>query len=122
MAKTPWNRFILYLCETLKKHPWDPEIADMDHWERIWWYYSWMDKLNYEAERLRMHGILIGSFANPEAAQKMLKKMDPDVALTDEESEEQFKQLQNRIRMEEAEAARYKPPTERLKKRRVING
>lgn len=47
----------------------------------------WLRDQEQEYESLRGQSILIGSFTNPEMAQKMIKVDNPDFASTDEDFE-----------------------------------
>ena len=118
MVKDPHNQFLLYLCETLHTDPSDPKIADMPAWQRLWWYYSWVNKLDRESELKRGIAILTGSFFNPEGAQKMMKKMNPDVELSEEEAERQAQDLHEHIVREEQSKEQTQGRIGRRKKRR----
>lgn len=48
-------------------------------------YLSWIESNNEKLENERNNSILVGSFSNPEAAQRMLQK--PTAAMTDEDFE-----------------------------------
>jgi hypothetical protein len=66
----------------------------MDPIRKQWWYESWVHGIEKELDKLRALGILIGSFTNPEAAQKMMKRERPDYATTDEEFERSYKMVE----------------------------
>lgn len=63
---------MFYLCETYGKLPSDDFIVNMDPFTKLWLFYGWVEKNKNNSEVLKDQAILIGSFANPEAAQKML--------------------------------------------------
>jgi hypothetical protein len=54
-------------------------------------YANWLEDQKEEYELLKQHGILIGSFTNPEAAKQMLS--DDTYSSTDEEFEETWKKI-----------------------------
>jgi hypothetical protein len=89
---------------------------NMSPYLKLWLYESWVAKYEREAERDRMMAILIGSFYNPEAAQKMIKRDHPDVKTTDDEQAAQdlHKQI---VREEEAKIGRK---GKRRRKRKVV--
>lgn len=60
-------------------------------------FYNWVEDGNEDYDKLKQHGILIGSFTNPEAAQKMLGKGGTTFSTSDKEFEES-----NRMVEEEA--------------------
>ena len=70
-----------------QKLPNDPFFEEMDPLMYLWLFNNWDAKQNREQEYLKNIGILIGSFYNPEAAQKML---DSNVIKT---SDEEFEKL-----------------------------
>lgn len=111
MVKEPDHRFLLYLFEKTGRFPDDPFFEDMDPLMKLYLYESWINKLELEFERERNLGILIGSFTNPEAAQKMVKKDHPDVVATEDEAEEN-KALKELILKEEK--------VKKKRKRRVV--
>jgi hypothetical protein len=73
-VRTPNHRFLRYLVNTFGKLPNDPFYEDINPYLRVWLYEGWCHDLELEAEKLRNHAILTGSFSNPEAAQKMIKE------------------------------------------------
>jgi len=54
-------------------------------------YANWLEDQKEEYELLKQHGILVGSFTNPEAAKQMLS--DDKYSSTDEEFEETWKKI-----------------------------
>ena len=83
--KEPDHRFLHYLCEIFQKNPDDPFFEEMDPYIKLWWYASWMHKVETELEVNKATAILTGSFSNPEMAQKMAKRDKPDIEVSDEE-------------------------------------
>lgn len=83
-----------YLCEMFKVDIDDPIITEMDPIRKQWWYESWVLGIEKDLEKWRALGILIGSFTNPEAAQKMMKRERPDYATTDEEFERSYEMVE----------------------------
>ncbi len=54
-------------------------------------YSNWIEDQKEEYELLKQHGILVGSFTNPEAAKQMLS--DDKYSSTDEEFESTWKKI-----------------------------
>jgi len=54
-------------------------------------YANWLEDQKEDYELLKQHGILVGSFTNPEAAKQMLS--DDKYSSTDEEFEETWKKI-----------------------------
>ena len=65
------------------KLPDDPFYEHINPYLKVWLYEGWIHDRELETERLKQHGILIGSFFNPEMAQKMIKDDKPDFETTD---------------------------------------
>lgn len=64
----------------------EPDSAffeEMDPIKKQWLYESWVYSIEKDLEKWRMLGILIGSFTNPEAANKMMKQERPDYVSSD---------------------------------------
>ena len=70
--------------------------------------------MELEAEKLRNQAIFIGSFSNPEMAQKIIKSDKPDFEATD--SEETAKNLHEEIVKTEQQSKRKKK-----KKHKVVD-
>lgn len=87
-------------------------------------YYSWIYKQEKEIERLKQHGILIGSFTNPEAAQSMIKQENPDYKSTEDldKSIEFARKLYNKEQSIETKATEPQISTRRRRRRIVNNG
>ena len=64
------------------KLPDDPVYEHIDPYLKIWLYEGWLHDRELEAEKLRQFGMFVGSFANPEMAQRMMKAENPDHATT----------------------------------------
>jgi hypothetical protein len=75
-----------------QKLPNDPFFEEMDPLMYLWLFENWDANRNRKQEELRSIGILIGSFYNPEAAEKML-----DSANTISTSDEDFDKLVDSI-------------------------
>lgn len=82
---------------------------------KVWLYESWLHDQELEIDKLRKQAILIGSFFNPEMAQKMLKSENPDFTSTDEDLDQANKTVREQIL--EAE----KKDRKKRKKRKVID-
>jgi len=70
--------------------PDDPLFEEMDPFIKLWLYEGWLNKEKRHHEALRHQAILIGSFTNPEMANKMVKRENPDHYSTDEEFEQSY--------------------------------
>lgn len=89
----------------------------MDPLMKLWLYEGWANKIHRELERDRYLGILIGSFTNPEAAQKMMK---PPIETTDDEFEQSWQMVEeNRKKVQEVEKTDGK---KRRRRRLIKNG
>ena len=111
MVREPDHQFLKYLCETFRLDVDDPFIQDMDPIRKQWWYESWVYGIEKDLDKWRALGILIGSFANPEAAQKMLKRENPDFSTTDEEFERSYEMV---------EQSPIEKPGRKKRKRKII--
>lgn len=85
MARTPEHQFIRELVKIYKKSPDDPFYENINPYLKVWLYESWIYEKELESEKLKNLAILIGSFINPEAAQKMVKSQNPDFVATNAE-------------------------------------
>lgn len=102
MVKETNHRFLHYLCETFQKNPDDSFFEEMDPYIKLWWFESWVNKVNTELENYKAASILVGSFSNPEMAQKMAKRDRPDVEISDKEFDESFEIVKKSIDEENA--------------------
>ena len=103
-----------FLVKTFGKMPDDPFYEDINPYLKVWLYESWLHDRKMESERLRNQAILIGSFFNPEMAQRMVKDERPDFKTTDLDQTTQM--VRDHILKEEEKANRKK-----RKKRKVLN-
>jgi hypothetical protein len=95
----------------------DSEVYEnMNPFLKWWLFESWLAKHEQDLERDRMQAIFLGSFYNPEAAQKMIKRDHPDVKTTDDEQAAQA--LHEQIVREEEAKARGR--RKRRRKRKVV--
>lgn len=84
------------MCKTYQKLPDDQDWFDnIDPLHYRWMYHSWILDQEEEQERLQNIGILIGSFTNPEAANQMQKKKNPDHTMTDEDFEKLINEIES---------------------------
>jgi hypothetical protein len=83
------------LVKTFGKPPDDPFFETMNPFLRLWLYEGWIHDIELETEKLRSQSIFIGSFFNPEMAQKIIKADKPDFEATD--SEETANKLHEQI-------------------------
>lgn len=102
MVKETDHRFLHYLCETFRKNPDDPFIEEMDPFVKSWWYHSWANKIENDLEAYKSVAILIGSFSNPEMAQKIIKKERPDIESSDEDFDASFEMVRQSVKEEES--------------------
>ena len=94
--------------------PDDPFYERINPYLKVWLYESWLHDRELEIEKLRQQSILIGSFFNPEAANKMVKNENPDFKSTD--LDETTKIVHEKILEQELE----KTTDKKRKKRKVV--
>lgn len=99
--------------KTFGKLPDDPFYENINPYLRIWLYESWIHDMELEAQKLKNQAIFIGSFSNPEMAQKIIKQDSPDYKATD--SEETANALHEQIVKEES-----KKNSKKRKRRKVV--
>lgn len=80
--------------------------------ERMFLFYSWIQKNENVAELMRDQAILTGAFSNPQMAQRMTKK--PDYSSSDEDMEKSWEMVRSQPALDGI--------SERPRKRRVLNG
>jgi hypothetical protein len=90
----------------------------MDPLMRMWHYESWFHEQEIQMEKLKALGILIGSFYNPEAANKMIKQEQPDFASSDEDWDETSRMIRKDALEDLQEGGRRRK--RRRNKRKVI--
>lgn len=93
MVEEPEHRFLFHLFEKTGRLPDDPWYDEIDPLLRLWLHESWVHKQEMELKRDRALGILIGSFTDPDAAQKMIKRERPDFVSSEEEQEDVIRQI-----------------------------
>lgn len=71
----------------------DPFFASIKPAEWLWMYYQWEKDREEENKKLQNLGILIGSFHNPAAAQKMMKIDNPDYESDEELHQKTLEEL-----------------------------
>ena len=98
--------------------PDDPEIENIDPVMRAWMFYNWLEDYYDENKMLENQGILIGSFSNPELAQKILGKDGQQMSSTDEEFEETSRMVLEANKKADEE----KQKTKKRKRKRKIEG
>lgn len=116
VVKDIQHQFLYFLCKMFGKLPDDSFFDEMDPVHKLWLYESWIMEQEKEAKKDKYLGILIGSFTNPEAAQKMIKVENPDFELTEEEAELTAKQLHAKIVEEEQQVAQANKKRKRRRK------
>lgn len=97
------------------KPPDDPFYEHINPYLKVWLYESWLHDKELETERLRSQAILIGSFFNPEMANRMIKSENPDFQTTDVEATSKM------VREQIIEAEREKRRNKKRKKRKVVS-
>ena len=65
------------------KLPDDPVYEHINPYLKIWLYEGWLHDRELEIEKMRQFGIFVGSFSNPEMAQRLIKAENPDHDTTD---------------------------------------
>lgn len=95
--------------------PDDPFYERINPYLKVWLYESWLHEKELEIEKLKQHAILIGSFFNPEAANRMVKDEQPDFKSTD--LDETNKIVREKIMEQEKE----KKTGKKRKKRKVVS-
>lgn len=73
--------------------PGDQFYEDINPYLKRWLFEAWAYKREREYTEKRSLAILVGSFHNPEAAQKMVKDENPDVSITSDEWEQSSEML-----------------------------
>lgn len=97
------------------KPPDDPFYEHINPYLKVWLYESWLHDKELEAERLKSQAILIGSFTNPEMANRMIKQDNPDFETTDVEETSKM------VRDEIVEAERERRRKKKRKTRKVVS-
>ncbi len=114
VVREPDHQFLKYMCETFQKDVDDPFLEEMDPIRKQWWYESWVYSIEKDLEKWKALGILIGSFSNPDAANKMMKKERPDFSTTDEEFERSYSMVENTSMVDHSETGNKR------RRRRII--
>lgn len=113
--RLPNSQFIFWLSKTYGKFPSDNCFEDMNPWEKLWLYESWLFEFEQKIKMERDLAILTGSFSNYDMAKQMIKESDPDYQ--DPDAEETAKKLHESIVEEEKE---NNNPKKKRKKKRVV--
>lgn len=99
------------------KAPDDPYFEEMDEWTWIWLYQSWLQDQEDEFNKYKEFSLFIGSFSNPEMAQAISKRDNPDFQVSDEDFEKSVKALEEIDNMIEV---KQKVENSRRRRRKVI--
>lgn len=106
---------------TFRELPDSPFFENMDPLIKVWLFESWIQKRKQKLKDMKDQGILIGSFTNPEAANKMYKADNPDYISTEEDFEKSSEYVREQalkdIEMERAESLVRQ--TRRRKKKKI---
>ena len=116
VVRLPNSQFIFWLSKTYGKFPSDNCFEDMNPWEKLWLYESWLFEFEQKIQTERNLAILTGSFSNYDMAKQMMKDADPDYQ--DPDAEETAKKLHESIIEEEKENSI--PNKKKRKKKRVV--
>lgn len=111
--RLPNQQFIFWLSKTYGKLPSDNFFEEINPWEKVWLYESWVYELEQKAEMQKNIAVLTGSFSNYEMAQQIIKQEDPDYQ--DPNAEETAQNIHKIIVEEE-----NKQPKKKRKKKRVV--
>ena len=101
------------MCKYFGKEPDDNWFENLSPVKRLWMYESWCQDLEDKNEFAKSFSIFLGSFSNPEAAQQMLKRENPDYVSTDD-GESIKRVLDDRKKQQEREAPK------RRRRRQVV--
>ena len=110
--KLPNSQFIFWLSKTYGKLPSDNFFEEMNPWEKIWLYESWLYEVEQKVEVEKNLAIFVGSFSNYEMAKEIMKKENPEYK--DENAEETAQKLHKTIVEEE-----NKQPKKKRKKKKA---
>lgn len=105
---------MFFMFEKTGKLPSDPFYDEINPFEKLWLYESWVNKIEQDAEYKKSLAILTGGFYNPELAKKMIDKSNPAFVSSDDDFEKSWEMVQKD--KENNETTKKK----RRKKRRVI--
>jgi hypothetical protein len=95
------SQFTWELFKITGKYPDDPSYEDINPYLRVWLFENWLFEKEREIEQKKDQAILIGSFTNPEAAQKMVKSENPDYASSDKDFDAATKLVRDQIKKDE---------------------
>ncbi len=84
----------------------DPFFEEMDPVEKIVMYYNWLEDKKDNYDLAKHHGILIGSFINPEMAMKMSGEGSTNFKSTDDEFEESTNIIKKEKELEKIQTKR----------------
>src|SRR5690606_34065202 len=96
------------------KSPDDPYFEEMNEWMWMWMYQSWLQDQEDEFKKLKDFSTFVGSFSNPEMAQNIIKRDNPDHIATEQDDETSIENLK---KIDELIESTTKP----RRRRRVIN-
>lgn len=113
--RLPNQQFIFWLSKTYKKLPSDPFFEEMNPWEKVWLYESWLYETEQKIDMNKNLAVLVGSFSNYEMAQQIMKQEDPDYQ--DLNDDETANKIHEKIVNEEKEIQSSK---KKRKKKRVV--
>ena len=68
--------------------PDDPWFEEIDDFQWIWMFYSWLQDKKEQHEMFHDYGTFVGSFSNPEMAKKIWAEKNPQFSSTEEEFNE----------------------------------
>lgn len=76
------------------KAPDDPYFEEMDEWTWAWLYQSWIQDQEEEFNKYKDFSLFVGSFSNPEMAQTIARRDNPEYQVSDEDFNKSVKVLE----------------------------
>jgi len=102
--------------KTFNRLPDDNFYEDINPYLKAYLYETWIFEQEEEAELRRREIIFLGSFSNPEAAQRIVKSENPDHSSSDEDFDKATEGVRNKIIESDSKKGRKK-----RKKRKVLD-
>ena len=105
------------MCKTYNKLPSDDWFEEIDEFEWLWMFYSWLEDQHELHEMYHDYGTFIGSFSNGEMAKKVWNLKNPSFASTDEEFEQSWGNIVDDVNKTDENYSKHR----RHRKRKVLN-
>jgi len=94
-----------FLCKRLHCLPTDVRILEMDEYTKKWHFYCWLEEREEKAKFMKDLGCFVGSFSNPEMAQKIRDMENSKKYEVDDESyDEATKIVEDSMKQREVES------------------